>query len=286
MDVKKKWLFEWSVEELEALKNERVYSLEIESSNSRTRYSVDELIPIKKKILKIVEKAPKPALDDPDREKKIFAYVYVVLANMIEYDEQASKAMDMNGYYRERAYDDIERAKGLNGLVTGKALCSGYSNILMNILFEFGIETRYISASGKEGMHAWNQVCLDGVWYNCDLTNDSDFILCGLKAPYFLKSHAEFGEGETHKYTQYSSTCGAKFCKESVSDEKQELLIEEAKEIIEKERIRMAEIRTQKEAEQRAREEEVRKSKGFIGMLKSFFEKVILSKKEKNTSRR
>ena len=284
MSIEKKWLFEWSVEELEALKNEKIYSLEIESPNSRTKYSVEELVSIKKKILRIVQNAPKPALDDPDREKKIFAYVYVVLANMIEYDELVSKAMDRGGYYRDMASDDIERAKGLNGLVTGKALCSGYSNILMNILMEFGIQATYIRASGKEGSHAWNQVCLDGVWYNCDLTNDADFILCGLKAPYFLKSNAEFGEGENHKYTQYSSAYGAKLCKESVSDEKQELLIEEAKETIEKERVRMAEIRAQKEAEQRAREEE-RKSKTFIGVLERFFKKAIPSKKEKNTSR-
>ena len=52
----------------------------------------------------------------------------------------------------------------------------------------------YISGISKDniGEHAWNQVRLDGNWYNVDLTNDRDKIVEGKECKHFLKSNQEF----------------------------------------------------------------------------------------------
>lgn len=90
------------------------------------------------------------------------------------------------------------------------------------------------------GSHAWNQVELDGVLYNCDLTNDADFILGGLKLPFFLKSNADFGHGDYNRYSKYPPNGkGPTFeiATVTISDEIQEKLIEEQKELIQQQKV-------------------------------------------------
>ncbi len=90
------------------------------------------------------------------------------------------------------------------------------------------------------GSHAWNQVQLDGVLYNCDLTNDADFILEGLKLPFFLKSNADFGQGDYNRYSKYPPNGkGPAFeiATVTISDEMQEKLVEEQKELIQQQKL-------------------------------------------------
>ena len=222
---------ELSLEELEEMRNKGEKTISIKSKDVFV-YDIDTFIDIKKIILDIVKECPQPPFGDPDREKKIFSYIYVKLAQMIKYDEFASKAIHAGPYARDIADKRLTEAAGLYGLISGTALCSGYSMILMNILSECGIKATYISGQ----RHAWNQVYLDGVWYNCDLTNDADFVLAGLNMEYFLKSNDSFGEGEYNNYkrypTHFSPAGEIKICQESVSDQQQEILINEAKDSI------------------------------------------------------
>lgn len=170
------------------------------SSDKLDSYSLDDMIEIKKKIAEIVDGLPKD-LDNPDKEKKIFTYLYTRLAHLIEYDEFASSTVGLGGYARDMSGKYRTNASNLiGGLLQGKSMCGGYSEILRNVLSEVGIESIYISGEGKDnlGNHAWNQVKLDGKWYNVDLTNDRDNILDNTECQYFLKSDSEF-----KRYEQY-----------------------------------------------------------------------------------
>lgn len=66
----------------------------------------------------------------------------------------------------------------LGALKTGKAVCSGYAYAFYELAKAAGLEVKYISGTADNGSgngyqgHAWNQVKIDGVWYNVDTTWD------------------------------------------------------------------------------------------------------------------
>lgn len=166
-------------------------------------YSLDTMIALKKKITEIINPV-KDKYNGPDKEKKIFTYLYTKLAYHIDYDERASESCSLSGY----DYDASEhlRTKASNlvgGLLNRKSICSGYSEILRNILAEVGIDCLYISGRNgigrTGGSHAWNQVKLDGKWYNVDLTNDRDKIVEGRECKHFLKSNKNFTRYEKYE---------------------------------------------------------------------------------------
>jgi len=86
-----------------------------------------------------------------------------MLANKMEYDYEATKAPIFS--------NEVRNASGLVGLLTGKTMCKGDSEILRNVLSCVGIECVAIegTALGDEN-HAWNQVKLGDSWLNVDLT--------------------------------------------------------------------------------------------------------------------
>ena len=192
-------------------------------------YSKEDIIAIQNKIKDIINNIPK-IRDINNKEKEIFSYVYTYLSKTIAYDYETSDLMDIarSGYGREMISNRVEDDSGLKGLITGKTICKGYSNILKEILYYLGIDCKVISATGSYGGHAWNQVFLDGKWYNCDLTNDYDFILSGLRCMFFLKSDDNFD-----RYEKYPKLKTEKVdCNESVSDEEQEKLLNHAYEYV------------------------------------------------------
>lgn len=69
------------------------------------------------------------------------------------------------------AYDEsLERGTDYDVLVRGTAVCQGYSEAYMDLLGRAGIEC--IIVTSQEMNHCWNQVKLDGQWYNVDVTAD------------------------------------------------------------------------------------------------------------------
>ena len=74
-----------------------------------------------------------------------------------------------------------------NCLFNGKACCNGYALAFKMIMDECGIACRYVESTD----HAWNAVCLDGVFYNVDLTW-ADGQDNTISYEYFLKSNADF----------------------------------------------------------------------------------------------
>lgn len=78
-------------------------------------------------------------------------------------------------------------------LVEGKARCEGYAKAFCHLARELDMECVVVTGKTTDGEdHAWNQIKIDGEWYNCDVTWDDpkDANLCEYN--YFLCSDAEF----------------------------------------------------------------------------------------------
>ena len=73
------------------------------------------------------------------------------------------------------------------GLFYHTALCQGYAVLCYRLLKELGLDTRIVTGQalvgGQRDKHAWNIVCLNGKYYNLDVTMDD---VSGTR-DYFLK---------------------------------------------------------------------------------------------------
>lgn len=95
-----------------------------------------------------------------------------------------------NKYKYNHMYDSCSN---LEGLITGKAICGGYVEIMNNIMSCCGIKC--IGIVGDESLkinHIWNQINLDGEWYNADVTYDAENIEKQNVAYWLLKSDKDF----------------------------------------------------------------------------------------------
>jgi len=129
------------------------------SSYERNSYNIDDYISIKRRINNIVARVPR-RLGEAER----FLRLYEILQEEIVYDKQILSTYE--DYSKVNANDSRNM---MNGLLLGKCVCAGYSDILKNCLSEIGIEAREISGNN----HQWNQVKIEGRWYNVDLTADA-----------------------------------------------------------------------------------------------------------------
>ena len=116
----------------------------------------------------------------PDREKYIFGEIIRQLSQ-IPYDRVTIR----QGNLSPRR---ITSRNLISGLLDGTCVCVGYCEILRNILACCNIESKIIA--GKQ--HCWNQVKLDGSWYNTDFTFDQPKIKRGKKPKFTLKSDKDF----------------------------------------------------------------------------------------------
>ena len=85
---------------------------------------------------------------------------------------------DYDGYTREKA-GGTTAVRDVFHTLTGRiAVCDGYSRTFYALCGASGVPVRYVTT----GKHAWNEVCLDGVWKKIDVTWDS----AGWGYTYFL----------------------------------------------------------------------------------------------------
>lgn len=128
-------------------------------------------------------------IDINESEENRTKEVYTRLANMLTYDYEAAE--DDTEY----AIANEESSRNLiNGLLSGKCLCAGYSEILKQALSLVGIESHYITSkeNAEKNTHAYNIIKINGNWYNADLTWDSDDIRNNVRPKYFLKNDKDF----------------------------------------------------------------------------------------------
>ena len=99
-----------------------------------------------------------------DLEKEIQIIKYLVANVTYDVEELASDSHFINDSY-----------KAYGALVNRKAVCSGYAKAFDLMAKMCGLSTTVvtgeaINSSSQNGPHAWNQIYLDGEWYNVDVT--------------------------------------------------------------------------------------------------------------------
>ncbi len=90
-----------------------------------------------------------------DFEKEIAAHDYIVKNCVYGFPEDEEDAYDAYGV-----------------LVSGKAVCDGYAEAFFLMMTCLDIDCDIIVGMADDQLHAWNQVELDGNWYNVDITWD------------------------------------------------------------------------------------------------------------------
>jgi hypothetical protein len=108
-------------------------------------------------------------ISSDDSTYDIIYTVYDYLANSITYDKEDESELPHTAY---------------DGIINGKAVCQGYALLFYRILLDYGIYNRMIVSD----THAWNLVDIDGEYYECDLTWDSQEAEMGNDYEYFLKA--------------------------------------------------------------------------------------------------
>ena len=121
-----------------------------------------------------------------DYEKFIRIYNYIY--DTVSYDKVHKN--NVNNHIKTTAY---------SALFYHTAVCQGYSSLMYRMLKECGINTRVVTGKAVydngEEYHSWNIVCLDGLYYNVDITWDKQ----SNSKDYFLKSEDDFANHKRDK---------------------------------------------------------------------------------------
>lgn len=99
-----------------------------------------------------------------DFEKEMQIIKYLVATCTYDLDELYDDSAILNDSY-----------KAYGALVNHKAVCSGYAKACDLLAKKCGLSTiivtgEAINSENQNGPHAWNQIYLDGEWYNVDVT--------------------------------------------------------------------------------------------------------------------
>lgn len=106
----------------------------------------------------ILKKYIKPSMTDYQKELAIHDYIV------------KNTKYDVDTYSGIKKDEDSHTAYGV--IVKHKAVCDGYALATKILLNKVGIKCDNIYGSAGGGLHAWNQVFIDGQWYQLDTTWD------------------------------------------------------------------------------------------------------------------
>lgn len=121
---------------------------------------------------------PEPTISE--EEKLAMEIVNSIITNDMSEFEKALVIHDWLAYnvtyaHEAEGYDElVSKYNGIEVTLTeGKAVCGGYARAYELMCNLAGLEVNYVISNKCN--HAWNQVKIDGKWYNVDVTNDSHY---------------------------------------------------------------------------------------------------------------
>ncbi len=192
---------------------------EYESDSTNIEYSFSEISAIIAKIEELTADIPKE-MDEANKFYKIYSRISSMM--IYDYDSlnKENKAKIDRDYYwsicKYKRYKEKQKeikkirknSAGLyGGLIDGKAICAGYALILHEALKYVGMKSQYVVGYNEKVGHAWNQVQIDGKWYNIDATWDALYYQTYGQYKYMLlndedfdKTHGELSNRRTKTY--------------------------------------------------------------------------------------
>lgn len=131
-----------------------------EKNSDKIQVSYGETAPTEAKKLAqtVVNKIISPGMSDFEKAKAIHDY----MVTNIDYDYA--------NYLKDTIPDDSYNVIG--ALKNKYAVCAGYAKSFKLLCELSGLECTYVVGDTARGSHAWNQVKIDGKWYNVDVTWD------------------------------------------------------------------------------------------------------------------
>ena len=154
------------------------------------KYDFSDICEIGHKINKLLADAPR---DGSDLEKIL--YIYKKITETLKYDYDALE-YDLDTGCKNPNYseENLIKAQSLSAIRSNDilAICHGYALLLNTMATELGLDCQMVGGyvKFKEYGHTWNQVKIDGKWYNLDVTADSGKPIKDWK--YFLCSDENF----------------------------------------------------------------------------------------------
>ncbi|MDE6501127.1 MAG: hypothetical protein K2L10_03480 [Ruminococcus sp.] len=140
--------------------------------------------------------------EDSDSVENKIAELENVVQNVIENapDGDYEKALYIHDYIvevcRYNLGSELTYSPTVYGcLVEGQANCEGYAKAFCYLAKKLGLQCVLITGKTNKGEnHAWNQVEIDGEWYNLDVTWDDMDVSESVRKVYFLCDDDNFGK--------------------------------------------------------------------------------------------
>ena len=182
-----------NIQYIRLIGNENGNECEYGRNTARLPYSIETYRKCRQKIDEIIKK-----VGYTTNQKELFVKIVKEISSihyLHECEEMSEKGKgalnDIGNMYAFRSI--FNPCSNLEGLINGKAICGGYAEIINNIMSCCGIESIVIQGDRTFGIkHIWNQVKLDGVWYNADITYDAENIKNKKMAYWLLRSDKDF----------------------------------------------------------------------------------------------
>lgn len=146
---------------------------------------------IDSKIMQLENKADSIVKNAPDGEYEKILYIHDYITETCKYN---------TGYQLEYS------STAYGCLVDGTANCEGYAKAFCYLAGKMGIKSILVTGKTNNGEnHAWNQVEIDGDWYNVDITWDDMDNSGGSRKVYFLCNDEQFGKTHIAENSYFSA---------------------------------------------------------------------------------
>lgn len=138
-----------------------------------------------------------------------------ILSDMPAGTDDFEKALFIHDYIIENCRYQIDGGAGYDAtaygcIVGGSAHCEGYAKAFVYLARYAGINSIVVTGVTDNGEnHAWNQVEIDGEWYNCDVTWDDTDVDGDKRHMYFLCNNEMFSQthvAETNYFNPFNCT--------------------------------------------------------------------------------
>ena len=184
-------LINWDTEfEIDYDNSEDVIDL-IRNSAAKDDYLNKSLIGLEVRVCGDEMKVTPKYRTSKDQEKYIDDEIDKIINNLIDKDDsEYNKVKIINDYLVKRfEYDNsLKSNNAYLALTTNTTTCQGYAMTAYKMFKKANIENRIVLGTINNIPHGWNEVKINGKWYNIDITNND---YTG-SYKFFLKSDTTF----------------------------------------------------------------------------------------------